>query len=59
MSQVQVSFVAVHGDIALAMLVGVQCTRVDVDVRVKFLDGDIVSTGLQQLADRGGDDAFS
>ena len=58
-SQVEVSLVAVHGDVALAVLVGVQRARVDVDVRVEFLDGYVIASGLQQLANGGGDDAFS
>ena len=58
-SQVQVGLVAVHGDVALAVLIGVQRARVDVDVRVELLDGYVVAAGLQQLADGGGDDAFA
>ena len=58
-SQVEVGLVAVHGDVALAVLIGVQRARVDVDVRVELLDGYVVAAGLQQLADGGGDDAFA
>ena len=42
--QVQVRLMAIDGDIALAVLIGVQRARVDVDVRVKLLAGDTVST---------------
>ena len=43
MAQIQVGFHTVHGHIALPMLVGVQRTRVDVDIRVEFLNGDGIS----------------
>ncbi len=41
------------------MFVGVECTWVDVDVGVELLNGDLVATSLQQLANTGGDDAFA
>ena len=51
MPQVQVSFLSVVGHIAFAVLVRVQRTRVDVDIRVELLDGNVVAACLQQLAD--------
>ena len=58
-TEVKVSLKAVGCHIAFAVLVRVQRTRVDVDVRIKFLDCYLVSAGLKKLAQRGGDDALS
>ena len=46
MPQVKVGLVAVYGDITFAVLVWIQGTRVDVDVRVKLLDGYLVTSCL-------------
>ena len=58
-AEVEVGLRAVHGHIALAVLVWVQCPRVDIDVGVDFLYGDGIATGLQQFADAGRDNTFS
>ena len=46
MPQVQICFHAIYGDVTLAMFVGIQCTGVNVDVRVKLLNGDVISPCL-------------
>ncbi len=56
--EVKICLHAVLRHITFAMLVGIECTRVDVDVRVELLDSDFVAACLQQFADAGGDDAF-
>ena len=55
-SQVQVGLVAVHGDVALAVLVGVQRARVDVDVRVEFLDSYVIASFAQGGGHSAGDE---
>ena len=40
MTQVEIRFGAILGYKAFPMLIGVQRSRIDVDVRIKFLDGD-------------------
>ena len=50
MSQVQVGLGSVIGHVALAMLVRVQCSRVNVDIWVKFLNGDSQPSGLQKFS---------
>ena len=52
-AEVEVGLHAIDGHIALAMLVGIERSRVDVDVGIELLDGDGVAAGLQQLADTG------
>lgn len=47
MTQVKVTLVAVHGHVALAVLVRVERAGVDVNVGVKLLDGYPVSPCLQ------------
>ena len=46
MSQVEVSFLSVYRNIAFAMLVRIQCSRIDVDIRVKLLDGNVIPSSL-------------
>ena len=58
MTEVEVGLEAISGDVAFAVLVRVQRARVDVDVRVEFLDCYLVTAGLKELAQRGGDDAL-
>ena len=45
-SQVEVGLETVLRHVALTVLVGVQCTWVDIDIRVEFLDGDLVAACL-------------
>ena len=59
MSQVEVGLKTVVRHVALAVLVGVQGARVDVDVGVEFLNSDLIAACLQQTADAGGDDALT
>ena len=58
-SEVEVGLHAIDSDVALAVFVGVESARVDVDVGVELLDRDLVATSLQQFADAGRDDAFA
>ena len=46
MSQVEVGFHTVGCHVALAVLVGIQCAWVDVDVGIELLDGYFVATCL-------------
>ena len=43
---------SVYGYVALSVFIGIQSSRVDVDIRVELLDGYAVASGLQQLTDR-------
>ena len=52
-SQVEVGFEAVGCHVAFAVLVGVQCARIDVDIRVELLDSNFVAACLQQFANAG------
>ena len=58
-AQIQVGLHTVGRHIALAMLIGIQRTWVDVNVGVKLLDGYFIAACLQQFSNGGGDDAFS
>ena len=46
MSQVEIGFVSVYRYIAFSVLVWIQSSRVDVDVRVKLLNGYILTSCL-------------
>lgn len=48
-AKVEVCLGAVFGHVALAMLVRVERAGINVKVRVKFLDGDVVATALEKL----------
>ena len=51
-AEVEVGLMAVHCHIALAVLIGIERTRVNIDVRVKLLDCDFVTAGFQQTGER-------
>ena len=51
-AEVEVCLVAVDGDVALAVLVGVERAGVDVDVGVELLDGHAVAAGQQEPCQR-------
>ena len=57
--QVQVGLMAIDGDIALAVLIGVERSRVDVDVGVKLLARHAVAAREQQPRDARRDDALA
>ena len=59
MTEVQIRLRTVLGDIAFPVFVGVERPRVDVEIGVKFLDGDAETSGLEQFGQGGGNDAFS
>ena len=52
MTQVQIRLGPVLGHIAFAMLVRVQCPRVDIDVGIQFLNRGPVATGKQKTSQR-------
>ena len=58
-SQVEIGFHSVYGDITFTVFVGIECSGVDVDIGIELLNGDIVTPCLQELADGRGDDAFT
>ena len=57
--EIQVGLGAVLRHIALAVLVRIQRSGVDVDVGIEFLDGDPQPSGLQELRQRSRNDAFA
>lgn len=59
MTEIQIGFCAVIGNEDFAMLVRAHGARVDIDVRVKFLNGDFVASVLQQSAQGCSGDAFA
>ena len=59
MPEVKVCLRPVFGDIALPVLVRIERTGVNVDVRVEFLDGYTESPCLKKLGQRCRDDSFA
>ena len=57
--QVQVGLMTIDGDIALAVLIGVQRPWIDVDVGVKLLAGHTVAAREQQAGNARGDNALT
>src|ERR1035437_724659 len=53
MSQIEVGLRSVVGDKDFTMLVGAHGAWINVDVRIKLLDGDVQVSGLQQAANGG------
>ena len=58
-TEVEVCLHTVGCHITLAMFVRIQRSRVNVNIRIKLLNGDAVASRLQQFTDAGGDDALS
>ena len=58
-SEVKVCLCTVLSDIALAVLVRIERARVDVDVRVEFLDCHLQTPRLKKLRERCGNDSLS
>ena len=59
MPQVKVGFHTIYCHIAFAVLIGIQCSRVDIDVGVEFLNGDFIAPGLKQFSDTGGNNSLT
>ena len=57
-TQVEIGFHPVHGDVTFAVLVWIERSRVNVDVGVELLDGNGVAAGLEQLSDAGRNNAL-
>ena len=57
-AEVQVRFHAVLRYITLPVLIRIERTRVNVDVRVHLLDSDAVAAGLEEFSDAGRDDSL-
>ena len=51
-TEVEVGFLPVVGNVALAVLVRVKRPRVNINVGVELLNGNVETSGLQQFADR-------
>ena len=58
-TQVEVGFHTIYCYIAFSVLIGIERTGVNVNIGVKFLDSDVVASGLKQFADRGRDNTFA
>src|SRR3712207_1078341 len=52
MTKIKVGFHSICCYITLAMLVWIERTRVDVDIWVKLLDSDVVTSSLKKFTDR-------
>ncbi len=57
-AEVEVGLLTVGCDVTFAMLVGVERARVDVDVRIKLLNGDAVTASLEEFTNGCSNDAF-
>ena len=59
MSQIQVCLRSVIRDIYFSVLNGIHGSRINIDVRIKFLHGNLVASGLEQTAQGSRSDALS
>jgi len=50
-SQVEVGLVTIYRNIAFSVLVRVQCSRINIDIRVKLLNGYFITSCLKQFTD--------
>ena len=58
-SQIQICLGAVVGDEDFSVLDRIHGARIDVDIRIEFLHGDLIAARFQKAAQRGCGDAFS
>src|SRR5687768_6184427 len=58
-AQVKIGFGTIVGYKAFAVFVRVQSSRIDVDIRIEFLDGNGKAPGLQEFSQRCRNNAFS
>ena len=58
-SEVKVGFLSVCGYVALTVLVGIQSTRIHIDVWVKLLDSYVISACLQEFANGRRDNSLA
>ncbi len=49
MSKVKIGLRTVFGNVTFSVFVGIQCTRINVDVWIKLLDGSAIATGLKKF----------
>ena len=59
MPQIQVGFRTVLGHIHLAMLIGAHGARVNIDIGIQLLRGDLQTSGFQQPPQGSGGDPFA
>ncbi len=59
MTKVEVRFGTVLRDIALSVLVRIQCARINIDIRVKLLNRNPEASRLEKLCKGCGNDAFT
>ena len=52
MPQIQISFRAIVQDENLTVLVRAERARIDIEIRIEFLDGDVKPPGFEQPSDR-------
>ena len=58
-AQVEIGLHTIHRHVALTMLVWVQRSWINIDIRIEFLNGNFVTTCLQQFANRRRYDALT
>ena len=51
-TKVEIGLHAIDGDVTLSMLIRIERAGVDVDIRIKFLDSDVVAPCLKELSYR-------
>src|SRR5690606_28485179 len=58
-AQIKIGFGTVIGNVTFAMFVWIQGSRVYINVWIQFLDGNAVSSGLQEFGQRCRYDSFT
>ena len=57
--EVEIGLMSINSNIALAVLIWVECAWVDIDIRVKLLYCDAIPPGFKQAGKRCGNNSFS
>ena len=59
MTQIKVGLSTVIGDKNFAVLIRAHCPRINIDIRIKFLDRYLIAAAFQQTSKRSRCDPFS
>ena len=59
MPQIKICFSTILGYKAFSMLIGIECSGINIDIGIKFLNGHFQSSRLQQLCKGGCNNSFS
>ena len=59
MAEVKISFCAIICNKTFSVFIRIKCSRINIDIRVEFLNGNRMPACLKELAERGSNYSFA